>query len=124
MWKEKLQKKDDLMERLKTPPGGWSRTMQMKMEAPQAIHTPGGTPATGKPATMIEGEFDPPAGSVAEEDGGEGDGGGGGAGGGGLAKSVSVSLPNLRVDTRKTEAVGGGGKGRGRGLPEEPFSPD
>ena len=61
--KEKLQKKDDLMERLKTPPGVLSRQLLLKMEAPEAIHTPN----TTAPGTMIEGEFDPPVSKSNEE---------------------------------------------------------
>ena len=134
-WKEKLQKKDELMERLKTPPGGWSRNMQMKLEAPTAVHTPGGTPANAKPAEMIEGEFDPPPGVYVEGMGAAADEAaevGTNSEGGGSR----VSLPNLKVDTRKGSGDGppasltpdsGGGRGGGnkkKASEEEPLSPD
>ena len=88
-WREKLQKKDDLMERLKTPPGGLSRQLLLKMEAPEAIHTPNAT----APGTMIEGEFDPPVSKSNDEYDN-------------LATSHATAIPGIGINDAKQQRVG------------------
>ena len=104
--------------------------MQMKLEAPTAVHTPGGTPANAKPAEMIEGEFDPPPGVYVEGMGAAADE----AAEVGTLRGRRV-YANLKVDTRKGSGDGspasltpdsGGGRRGGqqkKASEEEPLSP-